>query len=93
MVSTDHVTVTGSGYVGLGKPETFDFLGFTHTCGKTRDGRLGLRRVTVSKRMRAKLAEVTDQLLRNRHQPVPEQGAMAGKRGARALRLLRRARQ
>jgi RNA-directed DNA polymerase len=59
---------------GLGKPETFDFLGFTHICGKTRDGRFGLRRVTVSKRMRAKLAEVKDQLLRNRHQPVPEQG-------------------
>jgi hypothetical protein len=59
---------------GLGKPETFDFLGFTHICGKTRVGRFGLRRVTVSKRMRAKLAEVKDQLLRNRHQPVPEQG-------------------
>jgi group II intron reverse transcriptase/maturase len=59
---------------GLGKAETFDFLGFTHICGKTRDGRFGLRRVTVSKRMRAKLAEVKDQLLRNRHQPVPEQG-------------------
>src|SRR5208282_1301430 len=32
---------------GLGKPETFDFLGFTHICGKTRDGRFGLRRVTI----------------------------------------------
>ena len=40
---------------GLGKPETFDFLGFTHICGKTRDGRFWLRRITVSKRMRAKL--------------------------------------
>src|SRR4030081_2367524 len=59
---------------GLGKPETFDFLGFTHICGKTRTGRFWLRRVTISKRMRAKLAEVKDQLLRNRHQPVPKQG-------------------
>src|ERR1039457_4141759 len=42
----------------LGKPETFDLLGFTHICGKTRDGRFGLRRVTISKRMRAKLREV-----------------------------------
>jgi RNA-directed DNA polymerase len=62
----------------LGKPETFDFLGFTHICGKTRDGRFGLRRVTIAKRMRAKLREVKDQLLRNRHLPVPEQGRWLG---------------
>jgi group II intron reverse transcriptase/maturase len=59
---------------GLGKPETFDFLGFTHICGKTRDGRFGLRRVTISKRMRAKLRDLKQQLQRQRHQPVPEQG-------------------
>jgi hypothetical protein len=59
---------------GLGKPETFDFLGFTHVCGKTRDGRFGLRRYTVSKRMRAKLHEVKGELMRRRHLPVPEQG-------------------
>jgi group II intron reverse transcriptase/maturase len=59
---------------GVGKPETFDFLGFTHICGKTRDGRFGLRRVTISKRMRAKLHELKDELMRRRHQPVPEQG-------------------
>jgi len=58
----------------LGKPETFDFLGFTHICGKTRDGRFGLRRVTVSKRMRAKLREIREELWRHRHRPVPEQG-------------------
>ena len=59
---------------GLGKPETFDFLGFTHLCGKTRKGRFWLRRITISKRMRAKLREVNDQLKRRRHQPVPVQG-------------------
>ncbi len=59
---------------GLGKPETFDFLGFTHICGKTRAGRFGLRRVTISKRMRAKLGEVKTELKRRRHLPVPEQG-------------------
>ena len=59
---------------GLGKPETFDFLGFTHICGKTRDGRFGLRRFTISKRMRAKLHEVKGELMRRRHLPVPEQG-------------------
>ena len=59
---------------GVGKPETFDFLGFTHYCGKTRNGRFWLKRKTISKRMRAKLAEVKDQCLRRRHQPIPEQG-------------------
>ena len=59
---------------GEGRPETFSFLGFTHICGKTRNGRFWLRRVTISKRMRAKLAEVKDQLERRRHQPIPEQG-------------------
>jgi len=59
---------------GLGKPETFDFLGFTHICGKSKKGRFWLKRVTIAKRMRAKLAEVNDQLKRRRHLPVPEQG-------------------
>jgi RNA-directed DNA polymerase len=59
---------------GLGKPETFDFLGFTHICGKTRTGRFGLRRFTISKRLRAKLSEVKTELMRRRHLSVPEQG-------------------
>jgi RNA-directed DNA polymerase len=59
---------------GVGKPETFDFLGFTHMCGKTKTGHFWLTRKTISKRMRAKLAEVKDQCLRRRHQPIPEQG-------------------
>src|SRR5664279_4744845 len=59
---------------GLGKPETFDFLGFTHLCGKTRKGRFWLRRITIAKRMRAKLREVNDQLKVRRHQPIPVQG-------------------
>jgi group II intron reverse transcriptase/maturase len=59
---------------GLGKPETFDFLGFTHICAKSRSGRFWLRRITISKRMRAKLREVNDQLKRRRHQPIPVVG-------------------
>ena len=43
---------------GLGKPETFDFLGFTHICGKTKEGRFTLVRHTIAKRMRAKLVEI-----------------------------------
>src|SRR5271165_3668094 len=63
---------------GAGKPETFDFLGFTHICAKMRDGRFWVRRITVSKRVRAKLAEVKDQLRRRQHLPVPEQGRWLG---------------
>ena len=63
---------------GAGKPETFDFLGFTHICGKTRAGRFQVRRITISKRMRAKLKEVKDQLRQRRHEPVPEQGRWLG---------------
>jgi RNA-directed DNA polymerase len=59
---------------GFGKPETFDFLGFTHICGKGRSGQFWLRRITIKKRMRAKLHEVNDQLKRRRHLPVAEQG-------------------
>ncbi len=63
---------------GLGKPETFNFLGLTHICGKTREGRFKLKRITISKRLRAKLAEVKDQLKRRRHLPLPEQGQWLG---------------
>jgi RNA-directed DNA polymerase len=59
---------------GLGKPETFRFLGFTHICGKTRKGRFKLKRITDSKRMRAKLQALKGELNARRHLPVPEQG-------------------
>jgi len=59
---------------GLGKPETFDFLGFTHICGSGKDGSFWLRRHTISKRLRAKLKQVKDQLKQRRHLPIPDQG-------------------
>ncbi|MGH3280056.1 MAG: hypothetical protein ACRDNW_13095, partial [Trebonia sp.] len=59
---------------GLGKPETFDFLGFTHICAKSKSGRFWVKRVTNSKRMRAKLKAVNGQLKQHRHQPIPMQG-------------------
>ena len=59
---------------GHPKPETFDFLGFTHICGKTKDGRFWLRRVTIKKRLRAKLKQVKAELRRRRYLLVPEQG-------------------
>jgi RNA-directed DNA polymerase len=59
---------------GEGKPETFQFLGFTHICATSKTGRFWLQRITISKRMRAKLREVGDQLKHRRHQPIPVQG-------------------
>jgi len=59
---------------GLGKPETFRFLGFTHICAKTRNGRFKLKRITDSKRMPAKLRAVKTELRRRRHLPIPDQG-------------------
>jgi RNA-directed DNA polymerase len=63
---------------GLGRPETFAFLGFTHMCGKTRAGRYALRRKTIAKRMTAKLREVNALLRQRRHWPIAEQGQWLG---------------
>jgi RNA-directed DNA polymerase len=63
---------------GDGKPEMFEFLGFTHICAKSRAGRFKLKRVTSKKRMRAKLREVKASLMQRRHLPVPEQGRWLG---------------
>ena len=59
---------------GVSKPETFEFLGFTHICAKDRHGRFKLKRVTSKKKMRAKLKSVKTELQRRMHHPVPEQG-------------------
>jgi hypothetical protein len=60
---------------GLGKPESFTFLGFTHVSGKSRKGRFQVERRTMAQRSRSKLAEVKAELRRRRQQPVPTQGA------------------
>ncbi|MBU1778011.1 MAG: group II intron reverse transcriptase/maturase, partial [Gammaproteobacteria bacterium] len=60
---------------GQGKPETFDFLGFTHLCARTRNGRFIIRRVTQAKRMRRKLSELKVELRRRLHHRIPEVGA------------------
>jgi len=60
---------------GGGKPETFDFLGFTHSCAKTRAGKFTVLRQTMRKRLRTKLSEVKAELRRRLHDPVPEQDA------------------
>jgi len=64
---------------GLGKPETFNFLGFTFICGKTRAGKFQIKRKTRADRMRAKLREIKVVLRRCMHRPIPEQGKWLGR--------------
>jgi group II intron reverse transcriptase/maturase len=59
---------------GLGKPETFDFLGFTFICGTSRRGKFLLKRKTRRDRIRAKLRVVKEAMRRRMHQPIPQQG-------------------
>jgi RNA-directed DNA polymerase len=59
---------------GLGKPETFNFLGMTFICGKSRAGKFLLKRRTRRDRMQAKIKEVAGELRQRMHQSIPEQG-------------------
>jgi RNA-directed DNA polymerase len=61
-----------------GKPETFDFLGFTHICGKKRNGRFTVVRQTIRKRLQAKLHEVKAELRRRLHDPISQVGTWLG---------------
>jgi group II intron reverse transcriptase/maturase len=64
---------------GEGKPETFDFLGFTHICSQDRQGRFAIRRQTIAKRMRAKLHKIYAKLKARQHWRIPEVGRWLGK--------------
>lgn len=60
---------------GLGRPESFDFLGFTHIVGKKHsNGKFVVIRKSVRKRMGAKLKEIKVELRKRMHQPIPEVG-------------------
>jgi RNA-directed DNA polymerase len=59
---------------GLGKPETFNFLGFTFICGQSRKGKFLIHRKTRRDRLQAKLNEIHGELKRRKHHPIPEQG-------------------
>jgi group II intron reverse transcriptase/maturase len=63
---------------GRGKPENFDFLGFTHVCGKTRKGSFEVLRLTSRKRVRRKLRAIKIELRRRLHVPIPEVGKWLG---------------
>ena len=78
---------------GLRKPETFTFLGFTHICATNRSGGFKLKRVTSKKKMHAKLKSVKTEMRKRMVPPDPRTGTLARQRPARALQLLRSARQ
>src|SRR6267154_850066 len=59
---------------GLGRPETFKFLGFVFICERTRRGRFIVKRKSRRDRQQAKLKEIKEELRRRMHQPIPEQG-------------------
>jgi hypothetical protein len=63
---------------GEGKPESFNFLGFTHICGKTRNAKFKLVRHTITKRMRQTLERIKEDLKRRMHEAVPQQGRWLG---------------
>ena len=59
---------------GLGKPETFSFLGFIFISGRSRRGKFQIKRKSRPDRMRAKLQAIKQELRRRMHQPIPGQG-------------------
>jgi len=59
---------------GEGKPDTFNFLGFTHSCGRTRRGQFCVLRTTIAKRVRAKLKAIRVELRERLHRPIAETG-------------------
>lgn len=59
---------------GERKPESFNFLGFTHSCAQWAKGDFRLLRTTITKRLRTKLAEIREELLAKRHQAIDETG-------------------
>src|ERR1700738_1317124 len=63
---------------GLGKPETFSFLGFIFISGKSRRGKFQIKRKSRPDRMRAKLQAIKQGLRRRMHQPIPVQGKWLG---------------
>ena len=78
---------------GQGKPETFNFLGFTHYCGTTRKGTFTIKRKSIAKRMRAKLQEIKQQLQATHARCGGRGRPMAAFRGPRVVQLPRGPRQ
>jgi len=78
LIEFGRYAATGRERRGLRKPETFNFLGFTFICGRSRQGKFLLKRKSRRDRVRAKLKEIKEELWRRMHQPIPEQGRWLG---------------
>ena len=74
---------------GLRRPETFDFLGFTHYCSETRGGRFTVKRKTQAKRMARKLKALREEMAHRMHTPIWEQHRWLCQVTARSLPVLR----
>jgi len=79
MIEFGRFAVSNRSKRGKGKPETFDFLGFTHICSLTRQGKFCIRRKTIVKRLRQKLKEVKFGLIKRMHDPVKDVGVWLSK--------------
>ena len=65
---------------GVGRPETFDFLGFTHYCGTTKNrGWFSVRRISAAARMRKTLSAIKQELRKRRHDSLGETGRWLGR--------------
>lgn len=73
----------------IGRPETFNFTGFTHICGRSRRGICQLKRQTRRDRMRARLRVIQEEFRRRMHEPIPLQGKCLGHVVPRILRASR----
>jgi group II intron reverse transcriptase/maturase len=78
LIEFGRFAATARGLRGQRKPETFDFLGFTHTCGTTRGGKYKVQRTTALKKLRAKLQVVKAELKERMHDPIPKTGKWLG---------------
>ena len=74
LIEFGRLAATNRARHGLGKPETFTFLGFVHICGRSRRGLFQLKRKSRRDRMRAKLRAIKEEMRRRMHEPIPQQG-------------------
>jgi hypothetical protein len=74
LIAFGRFTAARRAKAGLGRPETFNFLGFTFICGKSLRGNFLILRKSRRDRVRAKLKEIKEELRKRRHQPIPAQG-------------------
>ena len=78
LIEFGRFAATKRGQRGDGKPETFDFLGFTHACGTTRGGKFKVVRTTARKKLGPKLQAVKAELKKRMHDPIPKTGKWLG---------------